>query len=889
MRWIERMRIRKEMAIHRERAGERLDAELQFHLDQQIAENVTAGMSSEEARTAALRSFGNPTLLREQARDAWSWAWAERLLRDARISARTLLRTPGFSLTAVLVMALCLGATTSLFTVTRAVLLKPLPFPGSDQLVMVYEHFRNYENGFGSNYNVVAPADYFDWRAQSHGFEDMAAWRWSQFNLSGDASELPEVVTAAGASWNLFAVLRVQPALGRTFTEAEDHVGANRVAMLTWSLFERRYGGNPSVIGSQIRLDGNPYTIVGVLPRWFNYPAARVQVWVPFTSAIPAEILAHHDFHFARVVARMKPGVSLANAVSQVEAVQQHIHSQHLNEPVAEDAISRPMLEDVVTDVRKPLILLLCAAGCMLLIGCLNVANLLVARAAARQKETAIRGALGAARSTLIGQALLESLVICAAGGAIGYAMSFAATRWLVHSWQDLPRAESIHADGVVLASSFVLVLFVALIAGLLPAVFSTRRNTLTVLQHSSRAVQGSQAHARMRRALLTVEIAATVVLLIGAGLLFKSFIRMRTTDVGARTANILTLHYDLPQKQYDTAAKVVSFNEALLSQVRRLPGVRSAGLTNVVPGAGYGSDDVFTIPEHPPLDPGKPMPDALERIADPDFFTTMGIPLLQGRFFTAQDRLNRSNYVIVSRALAEQYYPHENPIGRHLVTQWQTPERQTYEIVGVVGDTLWEPNQPVKPAMYFPVFTGALDQDYTLAVRTLSDPLAFSLPVQKILAQLDPSLPISHVLTMDQVMGEAAQTSSFIATLVLAFGILSILLAAVGLFGVLSYLVTQRTTEIGVRVALGAQREQVMRLLLFDGMRPALFGVMLGLAASAGATRLIQSLLFGTRPLDPTVFIVVTVTLLAVAALACLLPAWRAARLDPMQALRTE
>ncbi|HLJ76810.1 MAG TPA: ABC transporter permease [Acidobacteriaceae bacterium] len=889
MRWIERMRMRKEMAVHRGRESSRLEAELQFHLDQQIAENVAAGMAPDEARAAALRSFGNPTLLREQAREAWSWTWAERLLRDGRIGIRTLLRTPGFSLTAILVMALCLGATTSLFTVTRAVLLKPLPFPGSEQLVMVYEHFRSYGNGFGNEFNVVAPADYADWRAQTHGFDDMAAWRWAQFNLSGDAAELPEVVTAAAGSWNLFSVLRVRPALGRTFTEAEDQVGANRVAMLTWSLFERRYGGNPSVIGSQIHLDGNLYTIVGVLPRWFSYPAATVQVWVPFKSALPPEILTHHDFHFARVVARLKPGVSLANAMSQVEAIQQREHRAYLNAPVAEDAISRSMLDDVVTDVRKPLVLLLCAAGCMLLIGCLNVANLLVARAAARQKETAIRGALGAGRSTLIGHALLESLLICAVGGAIGYALSFAATQWLVHSWQDLPRAESIHADGVVLASSFALVLVVAVVAGLLPALFSTRRNTLTVLQDSSRAVQGSQTHAKVRRALLMVEIAATVVLLIGAGLLFKSFIRMRTTDVGASTNKILTLHYDLPQKQYDTPAKVVSFNEALLDRVRQLPGIKSAGLTNIVPGAGYGGDDVFTVPEHPPLDPGKPMPDALERMADPDFFRTMGIPLVQGRFFTAQDRLDRAKYVIVSRGLAEEYFPHENPIGKHLVTQWESPERQTYEIVGVVADTLWEPNQPAKPAMYFPVFTGALDRDYTLAIQTQSDPLACSLPVQKVLAQLDPTLPVSHVLTMDQVMGEAAQTSSFIATLVLAFGTLSILLAAVGLFGVLSYLVTQRTSEIGVRMALGAQREQVMRLLLFDGMRPALFGIVVGLIASAGATRLIQSLLFGTRPLDPTVFAVVTATLLAVAALACLLPAWRAARLDPMRALRTE
>jgi putative ABC transport system permease protein len=319
------------------------------------------------------------------------------------------------------------------------------------------------------------------------------------------------------------------------------------------------------------------------------------------------------------------------------------------------------------------------------------------------------------------------------------------------------------------------------------------------------------------------------------------------------------------------------------------LPGVQDAGLTNVVPGAGYGGDDVFTVPEHPPIDPGKPMPDALERMADPDYFSTMRIPLLQGRLFTPQDRLDRAKYVIVSKQLVQEYFPHENPIGKHLVTQWETPERKTYEIVGVVGDTLWAPNQALKPAMYFPAFTGALDRDYTLALRTQGDPLAFSLPVQKVMASLDPTLPVSQVLTMDQIMGEAAQTSSFIASLVLAFATLAIILAAVGLFGVLSYLVTQRTTEVGVRMALGAQRQQVLRLFLLDGMRPAVFGVVLGLIASAGATRLIQSLLFATKPLDPTVFSLVAATLLVVAALACLLPAWRAARLEPMQALRIE
>jgi predicted permease len=880
------MRLR--MLFRRQRAGEELQNELRFHLEEQIAENLAAGMSPKEARQTALRSFGNPGLLREQTRVTWSWNWLEQGMRDARYAARTLWRAPGFSLIAIAVMALCIGAATSLFTVVRSVLLKPLPFRDPDRLVMVYEHFRDpIMNAQGFNYNSVAPADYFDWRKQTHGFEDMAAWRYWQFNLTGERGELPELVSARGGSWNLFPLLGVDAAIGRTFTESEDRPDGTAV-MLTWSLFERRFGGDASIVGRQIHLDGKPYTVVGVLPKWFTFPNAKIQLWVPYASGLPPEILTHHDFHFSRVVARLKPDVSLTSALGQLGPVQYQLHLQNLHAPVAEDVASKTLIEDLAQDVKKPLGILLCAVVCMMLIGCLNVANLMVARSAARQKEIAIRSALGARRITLIREQLVESLLVSIAGGVAGVLLSLAATKWLVATWKDLPTAQDIHADGVVLAFACALIITAALLAGLLPAISSTGKGAIAALQASSRSAAGSQSRTVLRKTLLTVEIATTVVLLIAAGLLLKSFWRLRTTDFGCAIDNVLTMGYSLPAKKYDSPEKVNAFNERLLERVRATPGVRAAGLASLVPGVGAMEDDIFTIPEHPPIAAGAALPDALLRTADPGYFSALQIPLLKGRFFTSEDRTGRPKTVIISRLLAQQYFPGENPLGKHLhIVPYGNAD---YEIVGVVGDTLYQAGQPAKATMYFPVLNGQNDAGgLTLAVRTAIDPLALSLPIQKQIAELDPELPVSDVLTMQQIIAQSLSNASLSATLVLAFAALSLLLASVGLYGVLSYMMTQRNGEIGIRIALGAQREQVLRLMLLDGLRPATLGLVLGLAISAAATRLIQSMLYGTQPLDPAVFAWVSLTLLVVATGACLIPAWRASHLDPIQALRSE
>lgn len=889
MRWFEQLRMRAVMLLGRGRAASQLDDELTFHLERQIAENIAAGMTPEEARYAALRTFGNPAVLREQSRAAWSWNTFETMLRDLRYSLRTLWRTPTFSLMAILVIALCIGAATSLFTIVRSVLLRPLPFRDPAKLVMVYEHFRgDWASQDAFNYNVVSPADYYDWRAQTHGFQDMAAWRWWQFNLTGEREELPEVVTAAAGTWNFFPLLGVQPVFGRTFTESEDHPGSN-VVMLTWGVFERRFAGDPTIVGRQIHLDGKPCTVVGVLPKDFAYPNATIQLWVPYQAVATPEELKHHDWHQSRVIARLLPTVSLASAVAQVEAVQYREHLQYLNDPVAEDVAPRAITDDLAKDVKKPLILLMSAVACMLFIGCLNVANLLVARGAARQKEVAIRSALGAQRLTLVREQLTESLLICFAGGAAGVLLSLTATKWLAHAWKDLPSAQGIHVDGVVLAFACALVFASALLAGLLPAVSSTGKAVFATLQVSSRTTGGSLSRTALRKTLLTVEIAVTVVLLISAGLLLKSFVRLRSTDVGCVTDNVLTMSYSLPKEKYDKPEKVNAFNESLLARLHTLPGIRAVALGSTLPGNSWGGDDVFTIPEHPPVKPGAELPDALNRLADPGYFTGLGIPLLQGRFFTMQDRDDHANKVIISHQLARQYFPGENPLGRHLVVS--SRDAKNFEIIGVVGDTLWQVGQPTKATMYFPLFSGNFKNafGFSLALRTVSDPLSMSVPVQRQIAALDPQLPVSDVLTLQQVIGDSLGNSSFSATLVLAFAALSLLLASVGLYGVLSYLMTQRMTEIGIRIALGAQRDQVLRLALIDGLRPAFLGLVFGLAVSVAAVRLIQSMLYKTEPLDPAVFAAVAGTLLAVAAIACLVPAWRTSRLDPMQALRTE
>jgi len=875
------MRIR--MLLRRGKAAERLDDELEFHLEQQIAENVAAGMSAGEARYAALRSFGNPGLVREQARATWNWGGLESIWRDVRYGVRTLRRTPGFAAIAIVVMALGIGANVALFTVVRSVLMKPLPFKDPDSLLRLYEQSA-VDDEFP--FNESAAGVFAEWKKQNHGFTDMALAGYTGYNLSGSGEQLPEGVHAAAFSWNLLPMLGLQPALGRGFTADDDRPSANPTVLLSWGLWQRRFGGNPAIVNQSVLLDAKPYTVIGVMPAWFAYPDARMQLWTPISykySPKDMETLDSHDF---LTIGRLKPGVNPAQAVAELSHITLTIRNAHPNQAFISKAANwRPLLDSLVGDARTPLLVLLAATGCVLLIACLNVANLLVARAAARRKELAVRTALGGSRMHILRQHLMESLLLSAAGGGLGFLIAVGIVRWFVSSRHDLPRAEAIHVDPVVVGFTLALVALCAAFAGIVSS-FSARGNAvLGMLQDSSRAHSAGSARTRLRAVLLAAEVGLTVVLLIGAGLLLKSYARLRSADLGCETHNVLTMTLALPDARYHEAAQRATFFAGLLARVRNLPEVRSAGLLcQNVPGSGYPGDSGFVINEHPPLPPGKGQY-ALNNCADPGYFKAIGIPILKGRTFDDTQQPGHLTQIIVSAAFVRQYFPGEEPIGKHL----RTYGKPGLEIVGVVGDTRFSPGEAPRPSMYFPLY--ALDDvnSAALVVRSDRDVTALALPIQRLIGEFDHDLPVSDVLTMEQVVGRNTVDASFNATLLLGFAAISLILAAIGLFGVLSYIVAQRTSEIGIRIALGAQRQQVMGKVLLDGLRPALFGLVFGLAGSLGAARLLRTMLYGTRPLDPTVFGAVAAMLLLVAALACLVPSWRASRLDPMQALRTE
>jgi predicted permease len=858
-----------------------VERELQSDLELEEEEQQEHGVPTEEARYAALRSFGNPTLISEQTRAVWSWNWLESLARDLRFSVRTLRRTPGFTLIAILVMALGIGANVALFTVVRGVLLKPLPFQDPDRLVMLYES--GLLGGETTAFNLVSGGMYAEWKNQNRSYGSLALAKWVRVGLSGSGGQLPEKLNTALFSWDVLRTLGVQPALGRDFTLADDSPGANGTVLLSWGLWKRRFGADPGILDQTIFLDAQPYTVVGVMPKWFDFPDSSTQLWTPVYHYKPEDEMASFSNHQFRVMGRLKPGVSASQGVADLNVISQRIHDEHLNDPfVFRSASSRPLLEHIVGEIKKPLYLLLEATCCLLLIACLNVANLLVARAAARRKELAIRTALGGSWLRLIGERLMECLLLSAAGGTLGLLLASATLHWLMQTRDDMSRVESIHIDGVVVAFTVGVIAICALFSGLIAGFSSSDKRILGALHEASRSVGGNSARASVRKVLLALEVGLTVILLIGAGLLLKSYERLRSADMGCLTQDVITMHLGIPDARYATPAQRANFYDMLLARVRALPGVDAAGFATLVPGQGYQMDWSFTIVEHPPLPQGSGL-FALSRWADPKYFNAIGIPILRGRTFDAGKRLDAANEVIISQSFASQYFPGEDPLGRHLHVH-----EQTAVIVGIVGDTRYEIGEAPRPVQYYPLDAG-VENVGTLVIRSSHDPERFALPVQRIVSEMDPDLPVSDVLTMNQLLGKSTLDQSFSTTLLAAFAALSLVLAAVGLFGVMSYIAAQQTTEIGIRVALGAKREQVMRKMLLDGMRPAVFGLAVGLAASLAAGRLMRDLLYEIKPLDPVVYAAVSAMLLAVAAFACVVPAWRASRIDPVQALRAE
>ena len=865
--------------FRRKQSDAEVQAEIDLFLAEETAENIECGMSRDEARRRARVKFGNPQRVRESLWQQNTFMTFDNLWRDLRYAARTLRRTPGFAVIATLVMALGIGMNVALFTIVRSVLLKPLPFNEPNSLVMLYEHTDDGQNA----YDDVAGGIYAEWRRENRSFSDLALIGQADFNLSGANGQLPEKLQGAICTWNFLSTLGVRPVLGRDFTAADDQPSASGTALLSWGLWNRRFGKDPAILNQTIRLNSRSYTVIGVLPEWFAFPDASIQLWAPVYHDMPAELMTAMSARQFQVIGRLKPNVTASQGVADLSVITRQTHDQHLDNPyVSKAAAIRPLLEEMVGEIKRPLYVLLAATICVLLIACLNVANLLVARAAARRKELAIRSALGGGRMRLLREQLMESFLLSLAGGVAGLLLAFGGVQWLVSTRTDMSRVESIHLDGAVAFLAVGLIVLCSLFAGLMSSLRSKDDQILVSLQDSVRGSSAGQGRARLRVALLTAEVGLTVVLLICAGLLLKSYTRLRSSDIGCITKNVLTMRLDLIGNRYREPAQLVNFYTALLTRVRALPGVDAAGFVQAVPGQGDWVDDGFTIVEHPSPPSGQ-MQDTIFRWADPGYFATMGIAIQRGHAFEENRRLEKANQTVISASFARQYFPGEDPLGKHLRF-----ENRTYEIVGIASDTRSTLADLPKPMEYFPIFSG-LSNNGELVIRSTQDVEGLALPVQRAIQELDHELPVSDVLTMDQLLNKSTMDKSFDATLLTGFAGLSLLLAAVGLFGVMSYIVAQRTSEIGIRIALGAQREQVLRLMLVNGLQPALFGLACGLVISAVTVRLIRSMLYDTQPLDLGVFALVSLALLLVAVVACLVPAWRASRLDPMQALRAE
>jgi predicted permease len=873
--------LRVRSIFYRSAVEKELEAELRFHLEQEVQKLVAGGMPEAEAHRRARLAIGGEEQIKEECRDARGVRFAETLAQDIRFGWRSLRKSPGFTAVAILTLTLGIGVNTALFTIVHGVLLNPLPFPQPDRLVSLWERDVLGEGTF----NVVSGGVFGDWQKQAKSFEQMALVGEDTANLSGDGGSLPESVGTRQCSFNLFSILGVQPALGRFFTEDDDRRGAPATVVLTNGLWRRRYAADPEIVGKTILLDAEKYTVVGVLPAWFDYPDARVQLWLPVRHEVSPEDMRNHGNHRFFVTARLKDGVSVQQASSELNGLQERLHAEMPDELMGKGAHALLLSENLVREVKQPLYVLMGAVFCVLLIACLNVANLFMARVTARGKEIAVRAALGGSRWRIIQEQITESFLLTSAGGAFGALLTWATLHWLLSFQAELPHANSVHVDGIALAFTFLITIFCGAVAGLLPALTVTRSELVGPLKEESRTAAGGRGRARLRKVLLTAEVALTVVLLIGGGLMLKSFQELRSVKMGCATENVLTMGLTLPDAAYPTRPKIAAFVEELLARARAVPGVSQAGFVSVLPGAGHFMDNTFEIEGVAPLPKGQ-FRNAVVRGADPGYFAMMHIPLKRGRFFTDADLRGNLNAMVITESMAREFFPAGDAIGKVLDLDWD--EKPRFEIVGIVGDVLSDLNRPAEATMYLPMNSGRFGYG-SLVVRSSRDVTPLALPIQKQIAAMDPNIAVSDVLTMEQRIGKSSASAMFNAVLVLLFAVLGLVLAAVGLYGLLSYLVTERTNEIGIRMALGAQRREVMRIMFVDGLRPTIFGLLMGLLAGGLCAQLIRSLLFGVQPLDGNIFAAVAFVVLVISAGACTYPAWRAARVDPMAALRCE
>jgi putative ABC transport system permease protein len=811
----------------------------------------------------------------------------ETFWQDLRFGFRQLLGKPGFTAIAILSLALGIGANTAIFSLVDAVLLRPLPFHDPDRLVMVWEDAAK----IGFPRNTPAPANYADWKAQNQVFEDMAAINWRTYNLTDEGE--PEKVEAQGVTANFFQLLGVKPELGRVFTQEEDKPDGNKVALVSYGLWQRRFGGDPALIGKEILLDGQKHTVIGVTPPGFQFLSKEISLWVPM--AFSPQELADRDSHYLTVVARMKPGVTLQGAGADIAAITQRIDRDHPTPGFELGSVVISMREQLSGDARPALIVLLVAVGFVLLIACANIANLLLSRGAARYREIAVRAALGAGRRRIIRQLLTESVLLAAAGGVFG--LYFA---WLSFSFlkQIIPSGMALNAgvriDARVFGFTLLLSLLTGIVFGLAPALQAAKVDLNEALKQGGGRAGTGVGHRRLRSALVVIEIALALVLLVGAGLLIRAFLRLRALDIGLNPENALTLRTDLPPNKYGELPKRDAFYRQVLERVRALPGVVSAGYTTAAPLTWKGGTNSFRVEGREP----KPGQDAQSRQVSTGYLETIGVKLRQGRFFDDHDGAQAQPVAVINETMARQFWAGESPLGKRFkfgLGEFGPGDSQArwITIVGVIGDVKeMGLEAPAKAEMFFPYqqMPQALwNMPRDLIIRATGDPMSVAAAARQAVWSVDPTQPVSNIRTMDEILAEEVAQRRIGMTLLGAFAALALALASLGIYGVLSYSVAQRTQEIGIRMALGAGQKDVLRIVLADGMRLAAAGVAIGLGASFALTRLMAGLLFGVSASDPRTLGGVTLLLITVAFVACFIPARRATKVDPIVALRTE
>ena len=816
------------------------------------------------------------------------------LLQDLRYGVRMLLKHPGVSIVAIITLALGIGANTAIFSVVNAVLLRPLTYKDPERLVSLWENVPTHGRW------RATPGNFHDWKKQNTLFEGISAYGGSAMSLTGDGGE-PEQLHGSRVSSGYFTVVGVEPALGRAFSPDEYEVGKGKVVILAHALWQRRYGGDPNVVNRTITLDGSNYTVVGVMPRGL-YPARPLttgqidfdetgqQYWLPMS--FDPQWAAVRSAHVLGVVGRLKPGVTLDQAAAEMNAIGARLEQEYASNK-GKGIIVNPFMNEVVGNVRTGLVTMLIAVGLVLLIACANIAGLLLAQHAARSKEIAIRAALGASRGRLVRQFFLEGLLLSLLGTLAGIGLAALSLNVLLKLvTQNIPRLDHVQLDWQVLGFTLLLAIATCLVFGLIPALQASKPDLHTTLEHSARTAGLGGRRLRLRQALVVFQVSMAVMLVIGAGLLIKSFWRLQQVDPGFRAEHVLSLGLTLPYAKYDKPEEINQFFNQLHDGISNLPGVQSAAIAYDHPLQTNWIDSFEIEGRVAPAD-GRGLQANFNPIG-PDYFVTVGAPMVRGRQFTPQDDQDHPGVMIVNEAFVRHYFPNEDPIGRRVKPSppariWREQRLTSFEIVGVVRDVKSAGLQAeTEPTYYLPATQSPL-QDMALLVRTTIEPTAIVPALRQTVWSIDPNQPISNVNTMEQIVSDSISQPRLNMTLMALFGALALILAAVGIYGLLSYTVTQRTQEMGIRMALGAQVGDVMRLVLKQGMVLAIVGQAVGLAGALVLTRLIRALLFGVTPTDVTIFAAVVAVLTTIALLACYLPARRATKVDPLKALRYE